>query len=220
MEAATRATSSEEKVEHPLFARMYLRMASSRKARGEDEYRSRLLAGLHGSVIEVGAGNGLNFPLYPDTVDEVLAVEPEPLLREAASKNAQEAPVKVEVIDGVSGRLPAEDESFDAGVASLVLCSVPDQDRALAELRRVIRPGGELRFYEHVIAERPMWSRLQRLADATFWPHVGGGCHLARDTGRAIERAGFTIETRERFNFTPGAPIPPIPHILGIARRP
>src|SRR5256885_7028250 len=121
----------EEKVEHPFFARMYLRMASGRKAHGEDEYRKRLVAGLRGRVIEVGAGNGLNFPSYPDTVDEVLAVEPEPLLRKAALENAREAPVRVQVVDGVSGRLPAGDASVDAGVASLVLCSVPDQERAL-----------------------------------------------------------------------------------------
>jgi ubiquinone/menaquinone biosynthesis C-methylase UbiE len=209
----------EEKVEHPFFARFYLRMASGRKARGEDEYRRELLAGLSGRVIEVGAGNGLNFPLYPETVEAVVAVEPEPLLREAATKSATEAPVPVEVVDGVSGSLPVDDESFDAGVASLVLCSVPDQLRALAEFHRVIRPGGELRFYEHVVAERTISARLQRVADATFWPRVGGGCHMSRDTGTAIEQAGFTIEDRKRFSFTPGAPVPPLPHILGVARR-
>jgi ubiquinone/menaquinone biosynthesis C-methylase UbiE len=211
--------AAEEKVEHPFFARFYLRMASGRKAKGEDEYRERMLAGLAGRVIEVGAGNGLNFPFYPNIVEQVLAVEPEPLLREAATKNAVDASVAVEVVDGVSGRLPAEDESFDAGVASLVLCSVPDQARALAEFRRVIRPGGELRFYEHVVAHPPLAAALQRVADATFWPRVGGGCHLARDTATAIEQAGFRIESSERFAFTPGAPIPPIPHILGVARR-
>jgi ubiquinone/menaquinone biosynthesis C-methylase UbiE len=208
-----------ETVEHPFFARFYLRMASGRKAKGEDEYRRNLLAGLSGRVIEVGVGNGLNFPHYPDTVGKVLAIEPEPLLRDAAIKSAAEAPVPVEVVDGVSGQLPAEDETFDAGVASLVLCSVPDQQRALAEFRRVIRPGGELRFYEHVVAHRPVAAGLQRVADATFWPRVGGGCHLARDTGQAIEQAGFAIERQERFSFSPGAPIPPIPHILGVARR-
>jgi ubiquinone/menaquinone biosynthesis C-methylase UbiE len=213
------AHAPEEKVHHPLFARFYLRMASGRKARGEDEYRRELLAGLSGRVIEVGAGNGLNFPFYPETVDEVVAVEPEPVLREAAAKTAREAPVRVEVVDGVSGRLPAEDEAFDAGVASLVLCSVPDQQRALAEFRRVIRPRGELRFYEHVVAERPIPARLQRLADATFWPRVGGGCHLSRDTQAAIEDAGFSVESSKRFSFTPGAPVPPLPHILGVARR-
>src|SRR4051794_37999866 len=214
-----RGEASEEKVDNPFFARMYLRMTSGRKAKGEDEYRRRLLAGLAGAVIEVGAGNGLNFPHYPSTVDRVLAVEPEPLLREAAVKAAADAPVPVEVAEGVPGALPAADESFDAGVASLVLCSVPDQARALAEFRRVIRPGGELRFYEHVVAEPRLAAGLQRVADATFWPRVGGGCHMARDTGSAIAEAGFSIESSERFSFSPGAPVPPIPHILGVARR-
>lgn len=211
---------TEETVNHPLFARFYLRMASSRKARGEDEYRRRLLEGLTGRVIEVGAGSGLNFPCYPDSVEQVVAVEPEPLLRDAALEEAAEARVSVEVVDGVAGRLPAEDKSCDAGIASLVLCSVPDQEQALAELWRVIRPGGELRFYEHVVAKPKLAAALQRMADATFWPRVAGGCHLTRDTGKAIADAGFVIESEDRFSFTPGAPVPPIPHILGVARRP
>lgn len=202
-----------------MFARMYLRMASKRDSTGEDEYRRRLVAGLSGRVIEVGAGSGLNFPFYPATVKQVLAVEPESTLQAAAIESARDAPVPVTVVSGVSGALPAQDQSFDAGVASLVLCSVPDQQRALAEFRRVIRPGGELRFYEHVVADRRLAARLQRLADFSFWPRVAGGCHLSRDTGAAIKAAGFGVESCERFLFTPGAPIPPIPHILGVARR-
>jgi ubiquinone/menaquinone biosynthesis C-methylase UbiE len=209
----------EEKVHHPIFARLYLRMTKSRTARGEEEHRRRLLAGISGRVIEVGAGNGLNFPFYPETVTEVLAVEPESTLRAAALEAAREAPVRIEVMDGVSSKLPAADGSFDAGIASLVLCSVPDQASALAELRRVIRPGGELRFYEHVVSERPFPARLQRIADATFWPRVGGGCHMSRDTTRAIEEAGFAIENCDRFPFSPGAPVPPLAHVLGVARR-
>jgi SAM-dependent methyltransferase len=211
-------TNTEETVNHPVFARAYLRMTSSRESRGEDEYRRKLLAGLAGDVIEVGAGSGLNFALYPLTVERVLAVEPEPLLRSAAIENARQAPLRVEVVDGVSGALPAADESFDAGVASLVLCSVPDQARALAEFKRVIRPGGELRFYEHVIAHRRSGALAQRIADA-LWPRFAGGCHLSRDTSQAIQDAGFTIEASERFQFTPGPPVPPIPHILGVATR-
>jgi len=208
-------TQTAEKVHHPLFARLYMRTASDK----EDKYRRELLAGLKGQVVEVGAGHGLNFACYPETVERVLAIEPESVLREAAIKAAAKAPVEVEVVEGVAGELPAADESFDAGVASLVLCSVPDQQRALAELRRVIRPGGELRFYEHVIAHPSRWARVQRFADATFWPRVAGGCHLSRDTGAAIEQAGFEIEASKRIAFTPGPPVPPIPHILGIARR-
>lgn len=210
---------TEERVHHPLFARLYMRMTSGRRNRGEDEHRERLLAGLSGRVIEVGAGNGLNFPLYPSTVDRVLAVEPEPMLREAALEAAESAPVEIEVVDGVAGALPAADASQDAAIASLVLCSVSDPAQALAEIHRVLRPGGELRFYEHVVSHRSVPARLQRLGDATLWPRVAGGCHLARDTGAAIEDAGFRVERLERFPFSPGALVPSTPHILGVARR-
>jgi ubiquinone/menaquinone biosynthesis C-methylase UbiE len=209
-----------EHAPHPVFARIYTKVAEISERRGGAEHRRRLLAGLSGRVIEIGAGTGANFSHYPTTVDEVVAVEPERYLRERAQQAAGGAPVPVSVVDGVGDRLPGEAQSFDAGVAALVLCTVPDQQATLAELYRVIRPDGELRFYEHVIAH-PKWeSRFQRLADATFWPHVAGGCHLARDTTSAIEQAGFQIETCERFPFTPAPFLPPDPHILGTARRP
>jgi ubiquinone/menaquinone biosynthesis C-methylase UbiE len=175
------------------------------------------LAGLVGRVIEVGAGHGLNFGHYPPTVTEVLAVEPEAHLRHLATAAA--APVPVTVVDGVAEALPAEDGSFDAAVASLVLCSVPDQGRALAELRRVLRPGGELRFYEHVRAERPGFARFQRAVDMV-WPAVGGGCHTSRDTVKAIEGAGFVVESCRRFRFLVEAvALPTSPHVLGVARK-
>lgn len=213
-------SSQAETVHHPLFARLYLWMADRPGRKEEEAHRVRMLAGLTGRVVEVGAGSGLNFPLYPEAVQEVIAVEPEPRLRNAAARAARDGSVPVKVIDAVAGRLPVEDASCDAGVASLVLCSVSDQAKALSELYRVIRPGGELRFYEHVAAERRLGRGLQRAADATFWPRVAGGCHLAREADQAIARAGFVIEQLSRFPFTPGPPVPPIPHVLGVARRP
>jgi ubiquinone/menaquinone biosynthesis C-methylase UbiE len=205
---------------HPIFARVYERVAAISERRGGAEHRRKLLAGLSGRVVEVGAGSGANFAHYPTTVSEVIAVEPEPYLRERAQRVAAQAAVSVSVVDGGADRLPGDDGSFDAGVAALVLCTVPDQQRALAELFRVIRPGGELRFYEHVIAHRKWEARYQHFADATFWPHVAGGCHLARDTRSGIEQAGFQIETCERFPFSPAPLFPPDPIILGVARRP
>jgi len=208
-----------ERAPHPVFARIYTKVAEVSERRGGAEHRRRLLAGLRGRVVEVGAGSGANFAHYPASVSGVIAVEPEHYLRERAQRAAAQAPVAVSVEDGGADRLPGEAESFDAGVVSLVLCTVPDQQAALAELYRVIRPGGELRFYEHVVAH-PKWeARLQRLADATFWPHVAGGCHLARDTTAGIEQAGFRIEALERFSFSPAPILPPDPHILGVARR-
>ncbi len=211
---------SSERVRHPIFARVYERVAQTAERRGAAEHRRRMLEGLTGRVIEVGAGSGANFAQYPATVSEVVAVEPERYLRERAQEAAATADVAISVLEGVAGSLPGEDASFDAGVAALVLCTVPDQEQALAELFRVIRPGGELRFYEHVVADTPGQARFQRFADATFWPHVAGGCHMSRDTRAGIERAGFQIESCERFAFSPAAFIPPDPHILGIARRP
>lgn len=207
-------------VNNPVFARVYGRVARIGDRRGGAEHRRHLLAGLTGRVLELGAGSGSNFAHYPTTVSEVIAVEPEPHLRERAQAAASKAPIAITVLDALAEALPAEDGSVDAAVAALVLCTVPDQPRALAELYRVIQPGGELRFYEHVLAENTWQARFQRLADATVWPTLAGGCHMARNTGAAIERAGFTIETCERFPFSPAPPIPPDPHILGIARRP
>ncbi|MEA2467958.1 MAG: hypothetical protein QOJ57_2084, partial [Thermoleophilaceae bacterium] len=142
-------------VHHPLFARLYALISPKAEKAGVGDHRREMLDGLAGRVIELGAGNGLNFAQYPESVTEVVAVEPEPYLRSRADEAAAAAAVPVTVVEGTADRLPAADASFDAAVASLVLCSVPDQARALAELRRVLRPGGELRFYEHVIADTP-----------------------------------------------------------------
>src|SRR5947209_15819000 len=182
--------ASSEDVHHPIFARLFERVAGRAEGRGAAEHRRRALTGLTGRVIEVGAGNGLNFAHYPSAVTEVVAVEPESYLRDRAIEAAAAIPIRIAVVDGLADDLPLEDASFDAGVASLVLCSVPDQARALAELYRVIRPGGELRFYEHVVAQSQPAVAFQRLADLTFWPRVAGGCHLSRDTGAAVAAAG------------------------------
>ena len=208
-------------IEHPRFARMYLKFSERADLAGMAEHRRRLLAGLSGRVLEVGAGNGRNFAHYPETVTEVVAVEPEPTLRAAAEEAAGNAAVPVTVVAGTAEALPLGDGEMDGAVASLVLCSVPDQARALGELRRVVRPGGELRFFEHVIARRqPTRLILQFLDRSGLWPKFAGGCHPARDTGAAIEAAGFEIENCDRFPFSVSRLEPSVPHILGVARRP
>ena len=204
----------------PRFARMYLKAGARADRRGATDHRRRLLEGLAGRVVEIGAGHGLNFPHYPATVTEVIAIEPEPTLRAVAQDAAAGAPVPVTVHAGTADRLPLNDGDMDAAVTSLVLCTVPDEARALAELHRVLRPGGELRFYEHVIPHSQPKRALFQLADhSKLWPAIGGGCHPARDTAAAIEAAGFTIERCERFDFRAGAMEPNVPHILGGARR-
>jgi ubiquinone/menaquinone biosynthesis C-methylase UbiE len=203
----------------PRFARMYMRSARHAEERGATDHRRRLLDGLSGTVVEVGAGHGLNFPHYPPEVTELIAVEPEPTLRAQAEAAAKGARVPTRVVAGVADQLPLEDASADAAVTSLVLCSVPDQQQALAEIRRVLRPDGELRFYEHVDARcQPKRLLFHVLDSSRIWPTISGGCHLARDTTEAIMQAGFDIEEIERFGFAAERYQPQIPHILGRAR--
>ncbi|GAB2827195.1 class I SAM-dependent methyltransferase [Actinocorallia aurea] len=189
--------------------------------RGVGRYRGALLRGLGGDVIEVGAGNGLNFAHYPAGVARVLAVEPEPHLRGIAVGNAARAPVPVTVVDGLADRLPAADGAFDAVVASLVLCTVPDVGAALAEMVRVLAPGGQLRFLEHVRSPNPGAARVQRVLDATLWPRMAGGCHCARDTLGALREAGFTVDRVTHLTAKDTSmPFPASPQILGVATRP
>ena len=205
---------------HPLFARLYARMSAKAESRGAAAHRQEMLSGLRGRVVEVGAGNGLNFAHYPSAVEEVVAVEPEPHLRRLAEAAGAAARAPITVLEGDGEALPLEDSSCDAAVCSLVLCSVPDQSKALGEVRRVLRPGGELRFYEHVVANSPGFARAQRLLDRTIWPRLGGGCHCSRDTLSAIKAAGFEVARVRRFSFKPCAMVvASAPHVLGVAVR-
>ena len=205
-------------VKNPLFARYFDRCGARNEERGNREFRRELLAGLSGRVLEVGAGNGLNFPHYHASVREVVAVEPEPYLRARASEAAAAAPVPVRVTDGTAAELPAADGEFDAVVVSGLLCSVADVPAALAEFGRVLRPGGQLRFYEHVRSRDTAFARFQQAADLV-WPHLMGGCHVHRQTRAAIGRV-FTIERCRGFRFPPSAVLSPVaPRILGVARK-
>lgn len=183
-------------------------------------HRDELLDGLTGRVVEIGCGNGMNFRHYPPAVSSVLAIEPEPYLRARAAEEAAAVDVAIEVRDGTAEALPVEDATFDAAVASLVLCSVAEPDQALGELFRVLRPGGQLRFFEHVRAETAGLARTQRVLDATVWPHLAGGCHTHRDSVAAIEGAGFELLEVRRFREPDTALVPVSPHALGRARRP
>lgn len=209
-------------VHHPVFARFYARMSVIADTKGGvAAYREELLAGLSGRVIEIGAGNGLNFPHYPSTVSEVVALEPERSLRHLAVDAALRAGIPVDVVPGAAEALPVKSEAFDAAVASLVLCSVRDLPRALSEIRRVLRPGGELRFFEHGLADGKVMARTQRAVDRTVWPLLFGGCHTARDTIGAIEAAGFELGPYRKLRVPErGIQFPTSPCVLGVARRP
>ena len=176
------------------------------------------MSDLTGRVVEIGAGTGLTFPHYPRTVTSVVAVEPNLQRRAAAMRAARGAHVPIEVVGAVAEDLPMADDAVDAAVTSLALCSVSDVAGALAELRRVLRRRGELRFLEHVIAARGPLRALQRLA-APLYSRMPDGCHIDRDTLASIARAGFAIEQCEHFMHADGALEPAIPHVLGTARR-
>ncbi|GGQ71299.1 class I SAM-dependent methyltransferase [Streptomyces flaveolus] len=209
-------------VHHPLFARYYARFSTSAETRmGMARVRERLLAGLSGRVIEVGAGNGLNFAHYPGAVSEVVAIEPERTLRQLAVDAALRAQVPVDVAPGAAEALPVKSEAFDAAVVSLVLCSVRDVPRALGELRRVLRPGGELRFFEHGRGGGRMMTFTQRALDRTVWPSLAGGCHVSRDPVAALRDAGFILGPYRRTLMPENGPALPMSYcVLGTAWRP
>jgi len=209
-------------VHHPLFARYYARVSVAAETRmGMGPIRDRLLTGLSGRVIEIGAGNGLNFTHYPGTVSEVVAIEPEHRLRQLAVTAAARAEVPVDVAPGTAEALPVKSEAFDAVVLSLVLCSVRDVPRALAEVRRGPPPGGAVRVFEDGSGGgRPM-RNTQRLLDRTLWPPLSGGCHLARDPIAALREAGFELGPYQRLLVPEKGPRLPSSYCaLGSARRP
>lgn len=182
-------------IENPFFARLWSSM-SAREPESIRKLRRENLFGLTGRVLEVGAGTGTNFAFYPSTVTEVVAIEPELRLTELARRAAETAPIPVTVTTDTVERF-ASGEPFDAVVCSLVLCSVADPDAVLRQLFSMLRPGGQLRYLEHV-ASTGVRSRVQRLADATVWPRLLGNCHTHRDTEQSIVDAGFELEQPRR----------------------
>jgi ubiquinone/menaquinone biosynthesis C-methylase UbiE len=202
----------------PVFSRFYERINRRTEELGMDALRHELLAGARGVVVEVGCGNGLNFGHYPETVTRVTAIEPEPRLGSAAERAARSARTAVEVRAGAAEEIPLPTGSADVAVLCLVLCSSRQRGDALEELRRVLRPGGELRFLEHTIAGDRRLRTVQRIADATVWPLLAGGCHTATDPLGDIRRAGFTVQQAKRLDFPPlRRRVPSSPHVLGRA---
>ena len=213
----TAAAAPASSVHNPFFARMWPFVAA-REVEAVRALRRENLAGLSGRVLEVGAGIGTNFALYPDSVEQVVALEPEPRLAARARTAAAAAAVPIvtgETVESFGGGKP-----FDAVVCSLVLCSVKDPAMVLGRLHSLLRPGGELRYLEHV-ASAGARGRLQRFADATLWPRLFGNCHTHRDTERAVLDAGFEVDTsRREWTLPVWAPLPVSELALGRARRP
>jgi len=177
---------------HPVFAALYDRLVAPAERAGLDALRGQLLGELRGTVLEIGAGTGLNLRHYHG-VDRLIALEPDPaMVRRLRRRLAEtpEAPAPVEFLVAPAERLPLADGSLDAAVSTLTLCSVADPDRVLGEVRRVLRPGAPLVLIEHVRSRAAASAALQSLL-TPVQQLFGGGCHLNRDTRAAIRRAGF-----------------------------
>jgi ubiquinone/menaquinone biosynthesis C-methylase UbiE len=179
-----------------LFATFYDRLLAGSEEAGLGEMRRQLLAGASGRAIELGAGTGVNLELYPEGVDELVALEPDPhmakQLRARLAGSPRWAGGGAEVAEIRAERLPFEDACFDLAVATLVLCTIPDPAAALGELRRVLKPGAPLLFLEHVRAAEPRVARLQDRLEKP-WRFLGDGCHCNRDTAATLAASGFEL---------------------------
>jgi ubiquinone/menaquinone biosynthesis C-methylase UbiE len=162
--------------------------------RGFDRWRVEASAGLGGTVLEVGFGSGLNLPHYPEQVERVLAVEPSTVARDRAAARVRASTAQVDFV-GLDGEsIPLDDDSVDAALCTFTLCTIPDVDRALSEIRRVVRPGGEFRFLEHGLAPERSVARWQHRLDGVQ-QRLAGGCHLVREPVRLVGDAGMTLRS-------------------------
>jgi len=164
---------------------------------GEKEFAPRrraLLAHARGRVLELGAGTGFNVAHYPSAVEELVLTEPSAGMLSRAMRRALTAGFPVRAVQTAAERLPFEDASFDTVVTTLVLCSVDDQDRVLAEIRRVLRPDGRFLFIEHVRSDDASLARWQDRLERP-WGVIAFGCHPNRSTLGRIEASGFELET-------------------------
>lgn len=171
---------------HPLFARLYDPVMAVPERLLLSERRASLARGLSGRVLDLGSGTGAMFPHYPAEGLTVHAVEPDPHMRDRASDRADQVETDIETVEATGENLPYPDDFFDTVVASFVLCTVQDLGVTLDELARVLEPGGEFRFLEHVRA-RGVVGRLHDVL-APGWSHVAGGCTLNRRTGDSLTR--------------------------------
>ncbi len=200
-----------------LSARLYDPVLWLGERTGLARSREILLSGARGRVIEIGAGTGLNLPRYPGAgVEGLVLVEPERHKAETLAGRSRESAIEAEVVRATAEALPFPDDSFDTAVVTLCLCTVPDPAAALAEIARVLAPGGTLLFMEHVRSDRPRLGRLQdRLRGP--WASLADGCQCNRRTIEEMEMAGFEVEV-EHVADRPFMPPVARPIVSGRAR--
>lgn len=194
---------------HPIVAAIYDRMLAGSEKAGLSERRAELLAEAHGQVLEIGAGTGANLAHYPSAVTKVTLIEPDPHMAARLRSKLGAAPLRFEfdLVETSAERLPFEDARFDTVVSTLVLCTVADPERVLAEVARVLKPGGRMVLFEHV--RDPENERRARWQDRIErpWGWIAGGCHPNRDTSAALEAAGFDVSSIEPKTFPKGGPV-------------
>ncbi len=188
------------------FAALYDRGLKATEEAGLRAMRRELLAGAGGRVLELGAGTGVNLDLYPDAVEDLVMIEPDPHMAKRLRARLVESARSATVVEAPAERLPFEDDSFDAAVATLVLCTIPDPAAALAEAARVLKPGGQLLFVEHVRAEDPGLARWQDRLERP-WRFLGDGCHCNRDTVATIAGSRFELKEIQRGQMPKAPPI-------------
>lgn len=199
------------------FSALYDRALKGSEEAGLGMMREELLAGARGRVIEIGAGTGVNLNLYLDAVEELILVEPDPHMARQMGPKLAASPRAARVVEAPAERLPFEDASFDTAVATLVLCTVPNPEGALAEISRVLKPGGQLLFIEHVRSEDPGLARWQDRLERP-WHFLGDGCHCNRETVATIESSALQLEDVKGGEL-PKAPPIVRPLIRGSASR-
>jgi ubiquinone/menaquinone biosynthesis C-methylase UbiE len=200
-----------------LFAAMYDRMLSGVERAGLRDRRARLLESAHGKVLEIGAGTGANLSLYGPNVEALTVTEPEAPMARRLAKRLREQPRATKLVEASAEQLPLPDGQVDTVVSTLVLCTVADPSRALREVWRVLRPGGQLLFIEHVRSEEPKLAKWQDRLNGLNRV-IAHGCNCNRSTLDVIKQAGFTIVSLEK-SVLPKAPPWVRPLIVGAAMK-
>lgn len=178
------------------FPKLYDLLMMPMERSGFGKIRRNLLQKAEGHVLEIGSGTGINFTYY-EQAEKVVAIEPEPLMREQSIAKAKKSQVPIEIISAHGEELPFPDHSFDTVIGTLVLCTIPEPERALKEIRRVCKQGGQVLFFEHVRSDHSIGGRLQDWLTPA-WKRMCDGCHLNRDTLQLIKQAGFKVTRIEK----------------------